>query len=181
MPIISPLRSQRLANLRPDIGDQYVAFRLRLAWFVLPIKSIYRVIPIQKHIPKVTFSGQSIPVVDVGKLLFGQVKVNIEQIPPLVVNGATVSAKPSLLIVQGQQSSLEEMEVSCPPLVGVLSNSQPALQRLTEQQFVQVPPTYSQRWNVDFIKSMTLPSVDCPSLFAIDVDELIQAISKSDR
>jgi chemotaxis signal transduction protein len=174
MPITSSLRSQRLASLRPDIGDQYVAFRLRLAWFVLPIKSIYRVIPIQRHIPKLTFAGQGVPVVDVGKLLFGQIRINIDQVPQLVVNGAAVSAKPSLVVVRGHD--LSDMSGGAEErLLGVLSNSQPALQRLMPSQLVKVPPTYSQTWKVNFIESMTLPSINCPPLFVLNVERLMQS------
>jgi chemotaxis signal transduction protein len=99
MPAISSLRSQRLSESRSDIAQQYVAFRLRLGWFVLPIESIYRAIPLTKHIPKLTLSGQPVTVIDLGKLLFGQVKVNTSEIPKLVVNGAVVSSKPSLIVL----------------------------------------------------------------------------------
>lgn len=163
MPAISSLRSQRLSELRPDIGKQYVAFRLRLAWFILPIESIYRVIPLEKHIPKITFLGQNVPIIDLGKILFGQTKAKGDNVPQLVVNGAIVASKPSLIIVHSQNEDL----------VGILSNSQPALQKVSQDQIVSLPPTYSQRWKVDFISSMTFPSQGFPSLFAIDSDRLI--------
>ncbi|OYQ65680.1 hypothetical protein B9G53_06390 [Pseudanabaena sp. SR411] len=168
MPAISSLRSQRLSELRPDIGKQYVAFRLRLAWFILPIESIYRVIPLEKHIPKITFLGQNVPIIDLGKILFGQTKAKVENVPQLVVNGAIVASKPSLIIVHRQNEDL----------VGILSNSQPALQKVSQDQIVSLPPTYSQRWKVDFISSMTLPSQDFPSLFVIDSDRLISTALK---
>jgi len=72
MPAISSLRSQRLSELRHDIEKQYVTFRLRLAWFIVPIESIYRVIPLEKHIPRITLAGKSVPLIDLGKILFGQ-------------------------------------------------------------------------------------------------------------
>ena len=168
MPAISSLRSQRLSELRPDIGKQYVAFRLRLAWFILPIESIYRVIPLDKHIPKITFLGQNVPIVDLGKILFGSTKGKVDNIPQLVVNGAIVASKPSLIIVHSQNENL----------IGILSNSQPALQRVSQDQIVSLQQTYSQRWKVDFISSMTLPSQDFPSLFAIDSDRLISTALK---
>lgn len=170
MPAISSLRSQRLSTLRPDIGQQYVAFRLRLGWFILPVDSIYRVIPIEKHIPKLTFSGQNVPAIDLGRLLFGQTKVPINNIPQLVINGAVVVSKPSLIIVRSQT------EHQTAHLVGILSNSQPALQRVSQDQIVDLPLTYSQRWKVDFINSMTLPSKDRPSLFSIDSDRFIATV-----
>lgn len=163
MPDISSLRSKRLSGLRSDTGKQYVAFRLRLGWFILPIEAIYRVIPLEKHIPKVTFAGKPLPIVDLGKLLFGKNKTQSNQFPQLIINGAIVASKPSLIIVRGQTDKL----------VGVLSNSQPALQKIFADQLVPLPPTYSQQWKVDFIDSMTLPSADRPSLFAIDRDRLI--------
>jgi hypothetical protein len=43
---------------------------------------------------------------------------------------------------------------------------------------VSLPQTYSQRWKVDFISSMTLPSEDLPSLFVIDSDRLISSMVK---
>jgi chemotaxis signal transduction protein len=168
MPAISSLRSQRLSELRPDIGQQYVAFRLRLAWFILPIESIYRVIPLEKHIPKITLVGKSVPLIDLGKILFGKTKVPVSDIPQLAVNGAIVSSKPSLIIVGNQNEDL----------VGILSNSQPALQRVPQDQILPLPPTYGERWKVDFISSMTLPSKEIPSLFAINSDRLISAILK---
>lgn len=166
MPAISSLRSQRLSASRPDIAQQYVAFRLRLGWFVLPIESIYRAIPLIKHIPKLTLSGQAVTVIDLGKLLFGQGKVNTIAIPQLVVNGAVVSPKPSLIVASSQTKGI----------IGILSNSQPALQRIAQDQLVPLPQTYSQQWKVDFITSMTLPTDDRPSLFAIDCDRLIERI-----
>ena len=171
MPAISSLRSQRLSELRPDIGKQYVAFRLRLAWFILPIESIYRVIPLDKHIPKITFLGQNVPIVDLGKILFGSTKGTVDNIPQLVVNGAVVASKPSLIIVHSQNEAL----------IGILSNSQPALQRVSQDQIVSLPQTYSQRWKVDFISSMTLPSEDLPSLFVIDSDRLISNMVKTKK
>lgn len=171
MPAISSLRSQRLSALRPDIDKQYVAFRLRLAWFILPIESIYRVIPIEKHIPKITLAGQNVMLIDLGKILFGQTKVPVSEIPQLVVNGAMVSSKPSLIIISNQNEEL----------IGILSNSQPALQKVAQDQIVPLPPTYSERWKVNFIRSMTLPTKDTPSLFAINSDRLISAILKSNK
>ena len=168
MPAISSLRSQRLSELRPDIGKQFVAFRLRLAWFILPIESIYRVIALEKHIPKITFLGQNVPIVDLGKILFAQTKVQAGNIPQLLVNGAIVASKPSLIVMHNQNEDL----------IGILSNSQPALQRVSEDQIVSLPQTYSQRWKVDFISSMTLPSQDLPSLFVIDSDRLISTMVK---
>ena len=171
MPAISSLRSQRLSELRPDIGKQYVAFRLRLAWFILPIESIYRVIPLDKHIPKITFLGQNVPIVDLGKILFGSTKGKVDNIPQLVVNGAIVASKPSLIIVHNQNEDL----------IGILSNSQPALQRVSQDQIVSLPPTYSQRWKADFISSMTLPTEGLPSLFVIDGDRLISSTVKQKK
>ncbi|MFN7379090.1 MAG: chemotaxis protein CheW, partial [Pseudanabaena sp.] len=126
MPAISSLRSQRLSELRHDIEKQYVTFRLRLAWFIVPIESIYRVIPLEKHIPRITLAGKSVPLIDLGKILFGQTKVQVNNIPQLVVNGAIVSSKPSLIIVCNQNKDL----------IGILSNSQPALQRVAQDQIV---------------------------------------------
>ncbi len=168
MPAISSLRSQRLSELQPDIAQQYVAFRLRLAWFILPIHSIYRVISLEKHIPKLTFSGQNVPAIDLGRVLFGQTKVPLNSIPQLVVSGAVVVSKPSLIIVRSQTEDL----------IGLLSNSQPALQRVSQDEIVALPQTYSQRWKVDFISSMTLPSEARPSLFVIDSDRLVATILK---
>lgn len=168
MPSISSLRSQRLLKPRPDIGRQYVAFRLRIAWFVLPIESIYRVIPLEKHVPKVTLAGDNIQIIDLGKILFGQMKIQ-NNIPALVVNGAEVISKPSLIIVCNQHEQL----------VGILSNSQPALQLVSQNDIVPLPTTYSQRWKVDFIDSMTLPSQERPSLFVINSDLFVSAVSKN--
>ena len=168
MPAISSLRSRRLSELQPDIAQQYVAFRLRLAWFILPIDSIYRVISLEKHIPKLTFSGQNVPAIDLGRVLFGQTKVPLNSIPQLVVSGAVVVSKPSLIIVRSQTEDL----------IGLLSNSQPALQRVSQDEIVALPQTYSQRWKVDFISSMTLPSEERPSLFVIDSDRLVATILK---
>jgi chemotaxis signal transduction protein len=171
MPAISSLRSQRLSELRTDIGQQYLAFRLRLGWFILPIESIYRVIPLEKHIPNLTFSGQKVPIADLGKILFGETKGQSNKIPQLSVNGAIVVSKPSLIVVRNQTEDL----------VGILSNSQPALQKISQDDLVPLPSIYSQRWKVDFIKSMTLPSPDRPSLFAIDSDRLVDTIMKNNK
>ncbi|PZV12271.1 MAG: hypothetical protein DCF20_17985 [Pseudanabaena sp.] len=168
MPAISSLRSQRLLELRPENEQQYIAFRLRLAWFIVPIESIYRVISLDKHIPKLTFSGQNVAIIDLGKILFGQGQLKASSIPQLFVNGAVVASKPSLIVVRSQNEDL----------VGILSNSQPALQKIAQDQLVPLPATYSQRWKVDFIKSMTLPAKDIPSLFAIDCDRLIASVLK---
>ena len=162
MPAISSLRSQRLSELRPDIEKQYVAFRLRFAWFILPIESIYRIIPLEKHIPRLTFTGENVPIIDLGKILFGQTKVKTE-IPQLVVNGAIVASKPSLIVVQDRNEDL----------VGILSNSQPALQKVAQDKLVPLPLTYSQRWKVDCISSMTLPDENFPSLFLINCDRIV--------
>lgn len=166
MPAISSLRSQRLSELRPNIGQQYVTFRLRIAWFILPIESIYRVIPLEKYIPKLTFLGKNVPIIDLGKILFGQTKIPANRIPQLTINGAIVSSKPSLIVVRNQNEDL----------VGILSNSQPALQRVSQDLIVPLPATYNQRWKVDFISSMTLPSNDLPSLFTINSDRLISSV-----
>jgi hypothetical protein len=50
--------------------------------------------------------------------------------------------------------------------------------QVTEDEIVALPKTYSQRWKVDFISSMTLPLSDRPSLFLIDSDRLIDTIQK---
>jgi chemotaxis signal transduction protein len=168
MPAISSLRSQRLLELSSDIAQQFVAFRLRIAWFILPIETIYRVIPLEKHVPKITFSGQNVPLIDLGKILFGHTKSQDDSIQQLVVNGASVASKPSLIVVRNQAEDL----------VGLLSNSQPALQRISQDEIVNLPTTYKQRWNVDFVNAMTLPSQERPSLFSIDSDRLIDAILK---
>ncbi|ELS33130.1 MULTISPECIES: chemotaxis protein CheW [Pseudanabaena] len=166
MPAISSLRSQRLSELRTDIGQQYVAFRMRLAWFILPVKSIYRVIPLEKTIPKLTVVGQNVPIVDLGKLLFAQTQTAANTVQPLIVNGARVVSKPCLVVVRSQTDDL----------VGILSNSQPALQKILQDDLVPLPQTYVQRWKVDFITSMTIPSKERPSLFAIDSDRLASKI-----
>lgn len=168
MAAISSLRSQRLLENRSDIAGQYVAFRLRIAWFILPIASIYRVIPLEKQVPKVTLEGNNIPLLDLGKLLFSQTNVQSSDIQQLVVNGAVVASKPSLIIVSNHNDEL----------VGLLSNSQPALQRVSQDEIVSLPTTYSQRWKVDFITAMTLPIQDRPSLFSIDSDLLVEAVLK---
>jgi len=168
MPSITSLRSNRLSQLRPNNGKQYVAFRLRIAWFILPIASIYRLMPLEEKIPKLTALGQNVPLIDLGRVLFGQTKVNKDDIPKLSVGGAIVSSKPSLVIIRNQAEDL----------VGLLINSQPVMQLLTEDEIVALPQTYSQRWKVDFIPSMTLPSSDRPSLFLIDSNRLINAIQK---
>ncbi len=167
MPAISSLRSQRLLELRPNVEQQYVAFRLRIAWFVLPIKAIYRVIPLEKHVPKVTLSGDNVMIIDLGKILFGQTKVQDSDLQQLVVNGAEVVSKPSLIITCNQNNQQNNQ------LVGILSNSHPALQKISQADIVPLPATYSQRWKVDFVTSMTLPSKDRPSLFVINSDRLI--------
>jgi chemotaxis signal transduction protein len=168
MPSITSLRSNRLAQLRPDTGKQYVTFRLRIAWFIVPIASIYRLMPIEEHIPKLTALGQNVPLIDLGRVLFGQTKVNKDDIPQLSVSGAIISSKPSLVIIRNQAEDL----------IGLLSNSQPAMQLIPDHEIVALPKTYSQRWKVDFIPSMTLPLLDRPSLFLIDSDRLINTIQK---
>ena len=168
MPAISSLRSQRLLELRPNLEQQYVAFRLRIAWFMLPIEAIYRVIPLEKNVPKVTLSGENVMIIDLGKILFGQIKAQDNNVQPLVVNGAEVVSKPSLIIACNQNNQL----------VGILSNSQPALQKVSQADIVPLPATYSQRWKLDFITSMTLPSKERPSLFVINSDRFVSAVSK---
>jgi chemotaxis signal transduction protein len=169
MPAISSLRSQRLSGLKSAPDKQYVAFRLRFGWFILPIESIYRVIPLEKQIPKLTFAGQKVVIVDLGKMLFGQNKTQTSKIPQLIANGAIVSSKPSLIVVRGDADKL----------VGVLSNSQPALQKIALNQLVPLPRTYSQNWKVDYINYMTLPSQDTPSLFAIDSNLFVTKMTQS--
>ncbi len=173
MPVTSSLRSQRLSSLHHDTSHQYVAFRLRLAWFMLPIESIYRVLPLEKQIPQLTLSGSNVPILDLGKVLFG--KVQSAKFPQLTVNGAIVASKPSLLVVRGQAHA-NDSESDSESLVGILSNSQPSLQKIIDNQMVPLPPTYSQQWKVDFINLMTLPSQDRPSLFVIDSDRLVSSI-----
>ncbi|MCY7331291.1 MAG: hypothetical protein LH649_01240, partial [Pseudanabaena sp. CAN_BIN31] len=108
---------------------------------------------------------------DLGKILFGETKGQSNKIPQLFVNGAIVVSKPSLIVIRNQTEDL----------VGILSNSQPALQKVSQSDLVPLPVTYSQRWKVDFIKSMTLPSQDRPSLFAIDSDRLVHTIMKNNK
>jgi len=168
MAAISSLRSQRLRESQSDIAKQYVAFRLRIAWFALPIEFIYRIIALEKQVPKITFSGNNIPIVDLGKLLFGQNKGQSNDIQQLVVNGAVVASKPSLIVVRNQTDDL----------VGILSNSQPAMQSISQEQIVPLPATYSHRWKIDFINSMTIPSPERPSLFVIDSDRFVSAVLK---
>lgn len=168
MAAISSLRSQRLRELSPNIAKQYVAFRLRIAWFAVPIEFIYRIIALEKQVPKITFGGNNITIIDLGKLLFGQTKGQNNDIPQLVVNGAVVASKPSLIVVRNQTDDL----------VGILSNSQPAMQSISLEQIVPLPATYSQKWKIDFINSMTIPSPERPSLFIINSDRLLAALSK---
>jgi hypothetical protein len=52
------------------------------------------------------------------------------------------------------------------------------MQLIPDHEIVALPKTYSQRWKVDFIPSMTLPLLDRPSLFLIDSDRLINTIQK---
>ncbi|MBD2178018.1 chemotaxis protein CheW [Pseudanabaena sp. FACHB-1998] len=166
MAAITSLRSQRLQELRPNIPKQYVAFRLRIAWFAVPIEFIYRIIPLEKQVPKITFAGNNIPIIDLGKMLFGQTKGQNHDIQQLVVNGAVVASKPSLIVVRNQSDDL----------IGILSNSQPAMQNISKDEFVPLPATYSQRWKVNFINFMTIPSSEQPSLFVINSDRLISSM-----
>jgi chemotaxis signal transduction protein len=124
--------------------------------------------PIEENIPKLTALGQNVPLIDLGRVLFGQAKVNKDEIPQLSVGGAIVSSKPSLVIIRNQAEDL----------IGLLSNSQPAMQLIPDDEIVALPKTYSQRWQVDFIPSMTLPLLERPSLFLIDSDRLINTIQK---
>ena len=171
MAAISSLRSQRLSAMRPDSEQQYVAFRLRFAWFILPIESIYRLIPLEKHIPKLTLAGKTVPIVDIGKILFGQNNQQSKTFQPLIVNGESVSAQPSLIVARGQNDQL----------VGLLSNSQPALQKISQNEIVPLPPTYTQQWKVNFVTAMTLPANDRPCLFLINCDRLAIAVFKNSK
>jgi chemotaxis signal transduction protein len=171
MATITSLRSQRLQELSPNVAKQYVAFRLRIAWFVVPIEFIYRIVPLEKQVPKITFSGNNIPIIDLGKLLFGQNKGQNNDIQQLVVNGAVVASKPSLIVVRNQSDEL----------VGILSNSQPAMQNISKEEIVPLPATYSQRWKIDFINSMTIPTPERPSLFVINSDRFVLTVLKKNN
>ncbi len=158
---LSSLRSRRFSTQSAEVLEQYIAFRLRSAWFVLPINTIYRVLPLaDKKVPKVEFAGKSIPLIDLGKLLFG--KDAIKPAAPLILNGSPVANQPSLIIISDRNGIM----------LSIPSNSQPALLRLSQSQFSPLSPTLAQRWQVDFIPKMTQPTDERPALFAIDPDRL---------
>jgi len=162
---LSSLRSRRFSGQSVEILEKYVAFRLRAAWFVLPITAIYRVLPLaDKKVPKVEFMGKSVLLIDVGKLLFG--KDPIKPAAPLILNGSPVANQPSLIIISDRNGIM----------ISIPSNSQPALLRLSQSQFLPLPPTLAHRWQVDFISGMTKPIEERPDLFAIDPNQL-KAIS----
>jgi chemotaxis signal transduction protein len=167
MAALSSLRSQRISNQRAEIEQQYVAFRLRLGWFILPVAAIFRVLPVEKQLPTITLSGAKVPLIDLGRSLFG--KNTSQTAPVLLVGGSPVANKPSLLIVRSQVDTKEAY-------VGLLCNSQPALQRIAPSEIVPLPPTYAKQWKVDFVTSMTLPIASRPSLFAIDPDLFVSTI-----
>jgi chemotaxis signal transduction protein len=175
MAALSSLRSQRMSSQRAEIEAQYVAFRLRLGWFILPVSSIFRVMPIEKRVPTITLNGEKVPSIDLGRSLFG--KNTTSSVPILSVAGSPVSNKPSLLVVRSQSQSQPDLVKSKDQsYVGLLSNSQPALLRIALRDIVPLPPTYAQQWKVDFITSMTLPIETRPSLFAIDPDRFVAAV-----
>jgi chemotaxis signal transduction protein len=157
---LSSLRSRRIVDKQVQTSQQFIAFRLRAAWFVLPVTALYRVIQLESNtLPKVTLAGESVPIIDLGKLLFG--KYAVKPAPPLIIEGSQVAAQPCLIIVQNSDGKL----------VSIPSNSQPALIRLSSDQFVSLSET--QQWNLDIIDNRIEESSDRPSLFAINPNRLV--------
>jgi chemotaxis signal transduction protein len=157
---LSSLRSRRMVDKQVQATQQFIAFRLRAAWFVLPVTALYRVIQLESNtLPKVTLAGALIQIVDLGKLLFG--KDAIKPAPPLIIEGSQVADRPCLILVQNSEGKL----VSLP------SNSQPVLIRLSADQFSPLPE--SQQWNLDIIENMIEESPDRPALFEIKPNRLV--------
>ncbi|MEE3717234.1 hypothetical protein V2H45_10790 [Tumidithrix elongata RA019] len=162
MASLSSLRSRRASDRQAQVSQQYVAFRLRAAWFVLPVTAIYRVLPLEnKILPKVTFEGKSIPIVDAGRLLFG--KEPVKPAAPLVLGGSAVAEQPSLFVIQSGDGVMASLP----------SNSQPGLLRLSQDKLMTLPPQLAQRWQVDFMAGMIQPTAERPALFAIDPDRFV--------
>jgi chemotaxis signal transduction protein len=165
MPAISALSSFRKSSSdRREVAPQLVAFRLRFAWFVLPVTSLYRVLPLEKMLPTLTHGGQPVPMIDVAQSLFGNTS---KKVPLLYIGGSPVPAKPCLLIVQNAIAQL----------VALRSDSQPALLRIAPDLFLPLPTNAPARWRT-CISGMTKPLDDNPSLFAIDPELLITAKNK---
>lgn len=159
MAILSTVRSRR-SQPQAAPTQQYVVFRLQAAWFILPVTSVYRVLPLPADpMPQLTFGGQPLPVLDLRPLLFPE---PAGEIIPLEVGGAAVADLPALMVVSSRNHTL----------VALPTDSQPALLRLTPAELVPIPPTYPQQWQVDFLTRMTLPSPTRPALFEIDADRL---------
>jgi len=170
MAALSSLRSRRFSEQQAETLRQYVAFRLRAAWFVLPLTTIDRVLPLEsKAIPQITFEGKSIRSINLGRLLFG--KDPVKPATPLILGGSPVSSQPSLLIIRDLNGAMASLPC----------NSQPALLRLAPTKFIALPPTLAQRWHsgslTGLVTGMAPSTSERPALFEIDPDRFVSIAS----
>ncbi|WP_218081446.1 chemotaxis protein CheW [Anthocerotibacter panamensis] len=153
---ILPRTSRRLRPTQPT--EQYIAFRLRQEWFVLPLDAVQKVVPLGeisgdptgRGIGLVRSEGRELVVVDVGHRIFR--------------DPAPQSWEPEerylLILAAGDNLAL--------PI-----DSRPVLRRLARAAFAPLPPTYAVLSPVRHVSARAVLAEDEPALFLLDITQLL--------
>jgi chemotaxis signal transduction protein len=171
MTINSLVRSRHTAGRNTEKTKQFISFRLRQEWFVLPIDSVQRVIQMGKvygdpqgtGVSLTNFQGQEIIVVDVAHLIFGETSSLVqEQKQSLSTNEKNQPR--ILLIIQSDKGEI----------VGLPVDSTPIMRRVPDSAFTPIPETYIAQGNVRCISSTMIQLSDQPPLFLLDPNQLVE-------
>jgi hypothetical protein len=178
MSLTSSLRDRRLANRQIELKQQFVIFWIRQAWFAIPIAAMYRVIPLEADIPLITQAGIEVPIFDIGEVIFSNQQPILDNMPKsknLQFGGVEVLAQRSLILVQRSGQVLDQVLERSKTLIGILSDSQPVLQRILDSEFMPLPNNYRADFNSELINSMTPISWEDatrPEIFLLNPDSI---------
>jgi purine-binding chemotaxis protein CheW len=160
--------SRRSINRQKNSSTrQLIVFCLQQEWFALPIQAVYRVMPLE-HIygaphgngmGLTRYENQEIPVLDIKHQIFGE---TLKQ--SLSSNSSEVAQQRYLLIIRDLQGEL----------VGIPLDSQPSLRRFPESAFTSPPASYVAQGKVRCVSALVVSGNDQPSLFLLDIKQLIQ-------
>jgi chemotaxis signal transduction protein len=169
MAINSPVRSRRTAGRNTEKTKQFISFRLRQEWFVLPIDAVQRVIQMGKvygdpqgtGVSLTNFQGQETVVVDVAYLIFGDSSLARDE---KKLSVASEKNQPRILLIL--QSSGE--------IVGLPVDSTPIMRRVPDSALTPIPETYIAQGNVRCISSTMIQLNDHPPMFLLDPSQLVE-------
>lgn len=178
MAIFSPLASRRQSRRIAEVTQQLIVFRLRDENFALPIRTVQKVIPIDKiygapggnGVSLTLYQDQELIVIDVGRRIFrgrpseDSFKSELHHQTEEALQNKPL-AQGYLLIVQNSMGLV----------VGLPIEEPPSLLRVPESAFTPLSASYISEGNLRCVSVLIKKNNDEPPLFLINPDQLVQA------